>query len=120
MEKMVEIQREIGCGGGIVMDGRDIGTVVFPDAEIKIFMTADPLIRAQRRYLELIGKGMPADMEAIIRNINERDQIDGSREASPLRMADDAILLDNSRMTMEEQMVWFRNLYNKKLNEGSN
>ena len=119
-EKMVEIQREIGSGGGIVMDGRDIGTVVFPLAEIKIFMTADPLIRAQRRYLELVGKGMPADREAIIRNINERDQIDGSREASPLRMADDAILLDNSHMTMEEQMVWFRKLYNEKLNEGGN
>jgi len=119
-EKMVEIQREIGSGGGIVMDGRDIGTVVFPNAEIKIFMTADPLIRAQRRYLELVGKGMPADREAIIRNINERDLIDGSREASPLRMADDAVLLDNSHMTMEEQMVWFMKLYNDKLNEGSN
>jgi len=119
-EKMVEIQREIGTGGGIVMDGRDIGTVVFPNAEIKIFMTADPEIRAQRRYLELVGKGMPADREAIIRNINERDLIDGSREASPLRMADDAVLLDNSHMTMEEQMVWFRKLYNGKVNEGSN
>src|SRR5512133_3534200 len=119
-EKMVGLQREIGSGGGIVMDGRDIGTVVFPNAEIKIFMTADPLIRAQRRYLELVGKGMPADREAIIRNINERDMIDGSREASPLRMADDAVLLDNSHMTMEEQMVWFRKLYNGKVNEGSN
>lgn len=119
-EKMVDIQREIGAGGGIVMDGRDIGTVVFPDAEIKIFMTADPLIRAQRRYLELVGKGMAADMEAIIRNVNERDLIDGSREASPLRKADDAVLLDNSHMTMEEQMDWFRRLYNDKLNEGSN
>jgi cytidylate kinase len=94
--------------------------VVFPNAEIKIFMTADPMIRAQRRYLELVGKGMPADREAIIRNINERDLIDGSREASPLRMADDAVLLDNSHMTMEEQMVWFRKLYKGKVNEGSN
>ena len=102
------------------MDGRDIGTVVFPDAEIKIFMTADAAIRAQRRYLELVGKGMPADMEAITRNVNERDLIDGSRKASPLRMADDAVLLDNSHMTMEEQMVWFRKLYSDKLNESSN
>jgi len=94
--------------------------VVFPDAEIKIFMTADAAIRAQRRYLELVGKGMPADMEAITRNVNERDLIVGSRKASPLRMADDAVLLDNSHMTMEEQMVWFRKLYSDKLNESSN
>jgi cytidylate kinase len=118
--KMVELQRGIGSGGGVVMDGRDIGTVVFPDAEIKIFMTAAPEIRAQRRYLELIEKGMPADLHEIERNVNERDRIDGSRAASPLRMAPDAILLDNSHMTMEEQMVWFRKLYNDKLDEGSN
>jgi cytidylate kinase len=118
--KMVELQRSIGAGGGVVMDGRDIGTVVFPDAEIKIFMTAAPAIRAQRRYLELIEKGMQANLHEIEKNVNERDRIDGSRAASPLRMAPDAILLDNSHMTMQEQMVWFRKLYKDKLNEGSN
>lgn len=99
------------------MDGRDIGTVVFPDAELKIFMTASPEVRAQRRYLELAGKGLPADLEAVMKNISERDRIDSSRETSPLRRADDAVVLDNSEMTPEEQMVWFRELYNRRMNE---
>ena len=115
--KMVELQRAMGAGGGIVMDGRDIGTVVFPDAPIKIFMTATPAVRAQRRYLELVQKGMPADMTAVENNINDRDRIDSSRDISPLCQADDAVVLDNSEMTPEEQMVWFRKLFKEKLNE---
>jgi cytidylate kinase len=115
--KLVELQRETGAGGGIVMDGRDIGTVVFPDAQLKIFMTASPEVRARRRYLELSGKGLAADFEAVKKNINERDRIDASREVSPLRKADDAVVLDNSTMTPEDQMVWFRELYRRKMNE---
>ena len=115
--KMVELQRAMGAGGGIVMDGRDIGTVVFPDAPIKIFMTATPAVRAQRRYLELVQKGMPADMTAVENNINDRDRIDSSRDISPLCQADDAVVLDNSEMTPEEQMVWFKKLFKEKLNE---
>ena len=115
--KLVELQRQIGSGGGIVMDGRDIGTVVFPDAEMKIFMTATPEVRARRRYLELVSKGLPADYTAVEKNINERDRIDSSRAVSPLRQADDAVILDNSEMTPEEQMVWFRELYRKKTDE---
>lgn len=115
--KMVDLQRAMGAGGGIVMDGRDIGTVVFPDALIKIFMTATPAVRAQRRYLELVQKGMPADMTAVENNINDRDRIDSSREISPLCKADDAVVLDNSEMTPEEQMVWFRKLFKEKMNE---
>ena len=110
---MVVLQREIGKNGGIVMDGRDIGTVVFPDADIKIFMTASPEIRAKRRYLELIEKNMEADMEAVMKNITERDRIDESRSVSPLRKADDAIVLDNSYMTPEQQMDWFLKLFNR-------
>jgi cytidylate kinase len=99
------------------MDGRDIGTVVFPDAELKIFMTATPEVRAKRRYLELLGKGLPADLEAVVKNINERDRIDSSRDVSPLRQADDAVVLDNSDMTPAEQMKWFRELYKERINE---
>lgn len=116
--KLVELQREIGAGGGIVMDGRDIGTVVFPGAELKIFMTATPEVRARRRYLELLGKGLPADYVAVEKNINDRDRIDSSREVSPLRRADDAVVLDNSDMTPAEQMVWFRKLFRQTINEG--
>ena len=92
--------------GRVVMDGRDIGTTVFPDAEIKIFMTARPEVRAQRRYDELKEKGMPADYEDILKNVQERDYIDSHREVSPLRQADDALLLDNSHMTIPEQDEW--------------
>ena len=114
-EKMVSLQRSIGEQGGIVMDGRDIGTVVFPGAEIKIFMTASPEIRAQRRYLELVEKKMEADMNAVMKNITERDRIDETRDVSPLRKADDAITLDNSFMTPEQQMIWFMDIYNEKM-----
>jgi cytidylate kinase len=115
--KLVELQRGMGAGGGIVMDGRDIGTVVFPGAELKIFMTASPEVRAQRRYLELVSKGLPADLDAVVKNITDRDRIDSSRDVSPLRQADDAVVLDNSDMTPEEQMKWFRKLLKKRMNE---
>lgn len=115
--RLVELQRAMGAGGGVVMDGRDIGTVVFPDAELKIFMTASPEVRAQRRYLELVSKGLPADLEAVVKNITDRDRIDSSREASPLRRAEDAVILDNSEMTPAEQMEWFRDIYKERMNE---
>jgi CMP/dCMP kinase len=104
--ELVKQQRENGKNKGIVMDGRDIGTVVFPDAELKIFMTASPEIRSRRRYDELIGKGVKVDMEEILQNVSERDQIDSGREISPLKQADDALVLDNSHMTREEQLQW--------------
>jgi CMP/dCMP kinase len=116
--KLVELQRAIGARGGIVMDGRDIGTVVFPQAELKIFMTASPAVRAKRRYMELVEKGLQADIAAVEKNINERDRIDSSRKISPLRQAEDAVVLDNSEMTVREQMVWFRKLFKQKMNEG--
>ena len=105
-EAMVAQQQEMGQGGGVVMDGRDIGTVVFPHAELKVFVTASAEVRAQRRYDELKGKGMEADYEDILKNVQERDYIDSHREVSPLRQADDAILLDNSHMTIAEQKEW--------------
>ncbi|MBQ3630280.1 MAG: (d)CMP kinase [Prevotella sp.] len=105
-EAMVAQQQQMGRGGGVVMDGRDIGTVVFPDAELKIFVTASAEVRAQRRYDELVQKGMPADYADILKNVQERDYIDSHREVSPLRQADDALLLDNSRMTIPEQNEW--------------
>ena len=88
------------------MDGRDIGTVVFPDAELKVFVTASARVRAQRRYDELKEKGMPADFDEILRNVEERDYMDSHREVSPLRQAPDAVLLDNSEMTIDEQNAW--------------
>jgi len=109
-ERMVELQRKLGRDKGIVMDGRDIGTVVFPDAELKIYMTADPKIRAERRLKELMEKGQLVNFAEILANIEERDRLDQAREVSPLRKADDAIVLDNSHMTIEEQMVWVENL----------
>lgn len=113
-EKMVALQREMGKNKGIVMDGRDIGTVVFPEAEIKIFMTASPEIRAERRYKEMIEKGQPAQFEEILENVKNRDRIDTSRKESPLRQADDALVLDNSHMTPAEQMTWFEKLLAEK------
>ncbi len=104
--EMVKQQRENGKNKGIVMDGRDIGTVVFPDAELKIFMTASPEIRAQRRFDELKLKGLIVDFDDILKNVKERDQIDSTREVSPLRKADDAVVLDNSYLTREEQLEW--------------
>ena len=105
-EAMVAQQQEMGRGGGVVMDGRDIGTVVFPNAELKIFVTASAEVRAQRRYDELKAKGMDADYADILKNVKERDYIDSHREVSPLRQADDALLLDNSNMTIPEQKQW--------------
>lgn len=104
--KLVSIQQEMGRSRGVVMDGRDIGTVVFPDAELKIFLTADPAVRAERRYRELEAKGEHHTLEEIERNIRERDYADQHRTISPLRKADDAVTLDNSHMTLEEQMAW--------------
>jgi len=105
-KEMVKQQRENGKDKGIVMDGRDIGTVVFPDAELKIFMTASPEIRAKRRYVELKEKGVEVDFDEILANVEERDNIDSTREASPLKKADDAIVLDNSNLNREEQLQW--------------
>ncbi len=101
--KMVDLQRKMASQQGLVMDGRDIGTVVFPDADVKFFITADPVIRAERRYRELIGKGQVITIEAIIENLKHRDHIDTHRADSPLRQADDAILIDNSHLTIEQQ-----------------
>lgn len=104
--KLVALQQRMGAEKGVVMDGRDIGTVVFPDAELKLYMTADPKIRARRRYLELRARGEEVPEEEIERNIRERDEADLHRAISPLRKAPDAIELDNSHMTLEEQMAW--------------
>ena len=109
--KMVEYQRKLGEKKGIVMDGRDIGTVVFPQAELKIFLTASLEVRAERRYQELKQKGMKADLEEVRRNLQKRDHIDSSREDSPLKQASDALVLDNSQITVDEQMEWFWEKY---------
>ena len=105
-EAMVALQQQMGRNKGIVMDGRDIGTTVFPDAELKVFVTASAEVRAQRRYDELKAKGEEASYESILENVKERDRIDSGRAISPLRKADDAILLDNSTMTIPEQKAW--------------
>lgn len=101
-------------GGRVIMDGRDIGTTVFPDAELKIFMTATPEVRAQRRYDELAAKGQPATMEEVMKNLQERDYMDSHRETSPLRQAPDAFVMDNSDMTLHEETVWLRGLIQGK------
>ena len=106
-EKLVAMQQQMGASRGVVMDGRDIGTVVFPDAELKIFMTADPKVRAERRYAELTAKGDDVSFDEILDNVVSRDHADMNRAISPLRQADDAIVLDNSFMTVEQQMEWF-------------
>jgi cytidylate kinase len=108
---MVAQQQRMGKDKGVVMDGRDIGTTVFPDAELKIFVTASSKVRAQRRFDELKDKGMPADFNDILKNVEERDYIDSHREVSPLRKADDAIELDNSNMTIAEQSEWLMQKY---------
>ena len=105
---MVEQQRRMGEAKGIVMDGRDIGTTVFPNAEMKIFVTASAEVRAQRRYDELAARGDNPDFEEILKNVQLRDHIDQTREVSPLKKADDALLLDNSTLTREEQMEWLK------------
>ncbi len=114
-EALVDQQRRMGAEKGIVMDGRDIGTTVFPDAELKIFVTASAKVRAQRRYDELQQKGMPADFDEILKNVEERDYIDSHREVSPLRQAEDAILLDNSDMTIPQQNEWLMQQVEKAL-----
>jgi cytidylate kinase len=118
--RMVELQRQVGFYKGIVMDGRDIGTVVFPDAEIKIFMTAAIDIRARRRFDELKAKGVIADFEEVKRNIIARDIADENRDISPLRRAEDALELDNSRMSVADQMSWVKRIIEKKLDGSRN
>lgn len=110
---LVAQQQRMGAGKGIVMDGRDIGTVVFPDAELKIFVTASAEVRAQRRYDELKAKGMEANFNDILKNVEERDYIDSHRATSPLRKAPDAIELDNSNLTIAQQQQWLYEQYRK-------
>ena len=112
-EALVAQQQQMGLEGGIVMDGRDIGTTVFPHAELKIFVTASARVRAQRRYNELQQKGMPASFDDILRNVEERDYIDSHREVSPLRQAPDALVLDNSHMTIDEQNEWLMEQFSR-------
>ncbi len=112
-EAMVELQREMGRQGAIIMDGRDIGTTVFPNAQLKIFVTATDEIRARRRYDELVQKGENPVYEDVLKNVRERDYIDSHRAVSPLRQADDAIVLDNSNMTVEQQDEWLMEQYLK-------
>ncbi len=113
--KLVALQQAMGEARGVVMDGRDIGTVVFPNAELKIFMTADPRVRAERRYKELLAKGEEVSLADIEKNVRERDRQDETRAVSPLRRAEDAVVLDNSHMTVEEQMEWVDGLLKKLL-----
>lgn len=116
-EAMTAEQRRMGSGGAVIMDGRDIGTTVFPEAELKIFVTASDEIRARRRYDELRQKGQDPDYDEVLKNVRERDYIDSHRAVSPLRKADDAIVLDNSQMTIPEQDEWLMNRYIKAASE---
>lgn len=118
-EVLVKLQQKAGDNGGVVMDGRDIGTVVFPNADLKIFVTADAKIRAQRRYDELVEKSQPEPLEEILKNIEMRDWLDQSRAISPLRKAEDAIVLDNGTKNLEEQDAWLIEQVNLKLNGDS-
>lgn len=111
---LVELQQQYGKDKGIVMDGRDIGTTVFPDAEMKVFVQASPEVRAKRRFDELIEKGTPSDYDSVLANIRERDHIDSTRKESPLRKADDAFVLDNDNLTREEQMDILVKLFEEK------
>ena len=111
---LVAQQQRMGNDKGIVMDGRDIGTVVFPDAELKVFVTASAEVRAQRRFDELVGKGMKANYDEILHNVQERDYIDSHREVSPLRKAEDAIELDNGQLTITEQLQWLIDKFREK------
>lgn len=111
--KLVAMQQRMGERRGVVMDGRDIGTVVFPEAELKIYMTADPMVRAERRFKELTAKGDKVTIEEIYENVVSRDKADMTRAISPLRKADDAIVLDNSHMSVEQQMEWFDEQYRR-------
>jgi cytidylate kinase len=112
-EYLVQLQREMAQQGGVVMDGRDIGTVVLPDADLKIFMTAKPEVRAERRFKELQAKGENVSFDEIMKNLEERDRMDTTRKESPLKKADDAIILDNSDMTPQEQLDWIVDIVNK-------
>lgn len=114
-QALVSQQQAMGREKGIVMDGRDIGTVVFPGAELKVFVTASAEVRARRRYDELQAKGMPADFSDILKNVEQRDYIDTHREASPLRKADDALVLDNSDMTIAQQKEWLMERFREAL-----
>ena len=116
-EALVKQQQDMGKEKGIVMDGRDIGTAVFPEAELKIFVVASAEIRAQRRYDELKAKGQEASYDEILANVEERDYIDQNREVSPLRQADDAILLDNSNLTIGEQKQWLKERFEEAVKE---
>ena len=115
--EMVKQQQAFGKEKGVVMDGRDIGTTVFPDAELKIFLTASPEIRAQRRYDELKAKGQEASFDEILENVKERDYLDQHREVSPLVQAEDAILLDNSHLTIDEQNEWLMTKYQEAIGD---
>ena len=116
-ERLLDIQRELGAKKGVVMDGRDIGSVVLPDAELKIFVTADADVRAKRRYDELLKKGSPATYQEVLDNIKMRDHNDVNRAVSPLVQAPDALLLDNSYMTIEEQNTWLLDKVNEACNK---
>lgn len=116
-EAMVDQQRKMGMSKGVVMDGRDIGTVVFPDAELKIFVTARPEVRAERRYKELLQKGLPAEYNDVLANVIERDERDTNRTESPLKQAEDAMVLDNSDFTPDEQFSWVLNAFNLATNQ---
>ena len=116
-EKLLSLQRKLAKDMSVVMDGRDIGTTVFPDAELKIFVTATPEIRAQRRYDELKAKGQEASFDEILENVKQRDYIDQHREVSPLRKADDALLLDNSNLSIEQQKEWLSEQFGKVVKE---
>jgi cytidylate kinase len=111
--KLVEIQRSLSTDKKTVMDGRDIGSVVFPDADIKIFLTASVAVRARRRYDEMVAKGLEVSLQEVEKNITKRDNIDENRDISPLTIAPGAIILDNSNMTVEQQMRWFMKIYNR-------
>ena len=113
-EALTRQQQRMGEEKGIVMDGRDIGTVVFPQAELKVFVTASAEVRAQRRFLELTAKGQTVAFEDILRNVQERDYIDSHREVAPLRQADEALVMDNSEMTREEQMQWLLDRFEER------
>jgi len=115
-QTMVYLQQQMGKNKGVVMDGRDIGTVVFPDAELKIFVTARPEVRAERRYKELVNKGLDVDYDDVLANVIERDERDTNRTESPLRQANDSVVLDNSDLTPEQQFEWAVAAYQKALN----
>ena len=117
---LVKQQQQLGKLKGIVMDGRDIGTVVLPDAELKLFVTADPMVRAKRRLDELVEKGQATTIEEVLANLEKRDYIDSNRDDSPLKQASDAIVLDNSNLTKEEQFDWVMKLVNQHIGSPTN